>query len=222
MREDLLIVLCRPPRPGAVKPRLTPPLGDKQASAAYAAMLMDTELNVRAVPRADAWFWCSGSDSEALRGLLPPESRLVEHTGDSLGASLVAAFEGGFAAGYRRVVIIGTDTPDLPTAYIQTAFDRLRDDVDLAAFGPALDGGIYLAGLSRLRPEMFHGVPWHEPTAWLAVRSAATRLGIPLALLPRWQDVDTWADLQDCLARGRATNLLALRAHHLLEPCEPT
>lgn len=221
MREDLLIVACRSPQPGRVKPRLSPPLNARQAAAAYAAMLVDTGAIVRSVARADAWFRRRGRDTGALRELLGPDARFVERDDDGPDADPSSAFEAGFAAGYRRVVVMGADTPDLPPAYIQTAFDRLREDPDIAVFGPTLDGGVYLAGLSRPQPELFRAVPWHDPTSWLAIRAGAARFGVPLALLPRWQDVDTWRDLSDCLARGGAANLAGLQAAGLLEVCEP-
>jgi len=146
------------------------------------------------------------------------DSRWEEQCSTDPLPRLLEAFEQGFAAGYRRVAVLTADVPDLPSSYVGAAFDRLREDPELAAFGPTLDGGLYLCGLSKPRPDLFQGAPWNDGTTWLAVRSAASRTGVPIAILPRWQAVDSRQDLADCLARGQAANLMDLDAHGLLAP----
>ena len=75
-----------------------------------------------------------------------------------LGQRMCAAFDAAFQAGSHRVVLIGTDCPELDGNVVQTAFERLHEnDVVL---GPASDGGYYLIGLRSSAPALFDGIPW--------------------------------------------------------------
>ena len=89
----------------------------------------------------------------------------------------------------RRVVIIGTDCPDINAAIITKAFDALRShDVVL---GPAVDGGYYLIGLSKPCPDIFQGISWGSDRVYGETLVAVERAGLTLATLPLWYDVDS-------------------------------
>ena len=79
--------------------------------------------------------------------------------GDGLGEKMRRAFEQTFAVGYERVVIIGTDHPTLPPAFIQEAFTRLRSP-ETVVIGPTEDGGYYLLGMDAPRPALFRGMTY--------------------------------------------------------------
>jgi glycosyltransferase A (GT-A) superfamily protein (DUF2064 family) len=105
-----------------------------------------------------------------------------------------AFFRGRFAGGAERVVLLGTDSPTLPVAWVEEAFARLGS-AD-AVLGPATDGGYYLIGCSRRVPPVFDGIAWGGPTV---LAETVARLTVPdwrLALLAPWYDVDTIADWQ--------------------------
>ena len=79
-----------------------------------------------------------------------------EQKGDSLSDRLTQAFQYGFNKQYSSVIAIGTDSPDLPYEYVNSAFNQLRlIDVVL---GPSIDGGYYLVGLNTLHPEIFQNI----------------------------------------------------------------
>jgi glycosyltransferase A (GT-A) superfamily protein (DUF2064 family) len=90
------------------------------------------------------------------------------------------------------VVLLGTDSPTVPVAWVGQAFAELTTaDVVL---GPATDGGYYLIGCARRLPPVFAGVAWGGPTV---LAETVARLADPswrLALLPPWYDLDTLAD----------------------------
>lgn len=58
--------------------------------------------------------------------------------------------------GARNVLVIGTDCPELDTATLVEAFDRLAQRI--LFLGPAADGGYYLIGLNGKRPELFREI----------------------------------------------------------------
>lgn len=200
---DVLGIFAKRPRSGHVKTRLAAAISPEWAARAAAAFLDDTldrfaELTVRRVvvfapSDAEACFAQHG----AGRYHLWPQA-----DGD-LGARLAAFFRTAFAAGARRAVAIGADSPTLPTDHVVRAFAEL-DHADVV-LGPAFDGGYYLVGCGPNLPPMFDDIPWSTPDV---LRATVERLGAGpwrLALLPPWYDVDTPADW--LLLRGHVAAL---------------
>jgi glycosyltransferase A (GT-A) superfamily protein (DUF2064 family) len=62
--------------------------------------------------------------------------------------------------------------------------------------GPCDDGGYYLIGLRQAVPELFREMPWSTPAVLDETVARVRRLGLRLALLPPWFDVDLGADLE--------------------------
>ena len=121
-----------------------------------------------------------------------------------LGQRLRVFFEHARSLGCSRIVAIGTDSPTLPTDWVEQSFHLLAsNDVVL---GPAFDGGYYLVGTSNECLTIFDDIPWSTSrvleTTIARVREASARL----ALLPPWYDVDTVDDWN--MLRG---HVLALR-----------
>jgi glycosyltransferase A (GT-A) superfamily protein (DUF2064 family) len=98
------------------------------------------------------------------------------------------------------VVIIGSDLPDLPPAYLQEAVETLASGRDLLVLGPATDGGYYLVGLNQPHDEFFQGIPWSTSTVLDDTRQRATASGLPTVLLREWSDVDEAEDVQRVLS----------------------
>ena len=72
------------------------------------------------------------------------------------------AFASAFAAGARRVAIVGTDVPAAGREHVAEAL-RSLDDHDVV-LGPTHDGGYYLIALDRPRPALFQSIPWSTPS----------------------------------------------------------
>jgi rSAM/selenodomain-associated transferase 1 len=118
---------------------------------------------------------------------------VVPQSPGDLGQRMAAFFQSQLDAGSSATVLIGTDSPTLPLAWVEQAFAALAHaDVVL---GPATDGGYFLIGIARRLPPIFTGVRWssaHVLTETVKLLPADWRL----ELLPPWYDVDTLADWQ--------------------------
>src|SRR5688500_1943944 len=98
------------------------------------------------------------------------------------------------AAGAARVVVIGTDCPEITTGDIGRAFTALETaDVVL---GPATDGGYYLIGVRAEHPELFGDIRWCAPDTLAVTLTRATAAGLRAHLLELRSDIDTADDLQ--------------------------
>ena len=120
---------------------------------------------------------------------------VIQEEGD-LGARMRQAFQKGFRQGWKQVVLIGSDLPDLTPAILRESFERLTDH-DLV-LGPARDGGYYLIGLKADCPELFgNSMIWGTQEVLKNTLITADQLGLKTALLTRLRDVDRPEDLTE-------------------------
>lgn len=190
-----LIVFAKAPMPGEVKTRLIPHLSADEAAGLYRCFVGDILASLgqlTAGPRVSvAYQPHSKAPDLSWVGRTPPE--FFRQEGNSLGERLIHAFGVGFGRGCREVVIIGSDAPTVPTAWIDQAFAALADgDIVL---GPATDGGYYLIGLSRPCMKLFDNVAWSTDQVFERTAANAQQHGYRLKVLPTHYDIDTHEDL---------------------------
>ncbi|NNL30463.1 MAG: DUF2064 domain-containing protein, partial [Gemmatimonadetes bacterium] len=195
-------VFAKAPVPGRVKTRLAADVGDLAAVEIYRTL---GRMTVDALRGGDYRLVVFGTpaDSASLTSIahwLGPEDIEVHPQPDGdLGHRMARAVEHALDDA-QAVVIVGTDIPGIDEETVDEAFRLLRDhDV---VVGPATDGGYYLVGLTRPRPELFAGIEWSTPRVLPQTleRIAARRLTV--ALLTAKSDVDTADDLTESLRTG--------------------
>jgi rSAM/selenodomain-associated transferase 1 len=191
-----LIVFVKAPLPGDVKTRLIPQFTSIEAADLYRCFVADilsstaqlggvckTMVAYQSHPKAADLSW--------LGGKARPD--FFRQEGRSLGERLIHAFGTAFGRGARQIVLIGSDSPNLPPQYIEQAFQALSGaDVVL---GPANGGGYYLVGLSRPCLHLFDDVIWSSDQVFERTCRNATSQGYTLRVLPSHYGVDTMQDL---------------------------
>lgn len=189
-----VLLFVRAPEAGRVKTRLAAEIGAEAALRVYRRLAEHAVAEARALaPGADLRVHYTPAEGRgAVRGWLGAGTYLPQADGE-LGMRMRAAFEAAFEAGYRRVVIIGSDLPDLSADMLRHAFDVLEESP--AVLGPARDGGYYLLGLREMIPGLFDGVPWSTSAVFGATVDRLRAAGCEPALLERLADVDEAADL---------------------------
>lgn len=213
--SDVIAVFARAPVPGQVKSRLAKDIGDEAAAEVYAAMLKDTLALARRAARARG-------DCEVCLAYTPDDAfaegpyslsaywhgpRLAQSRGD-LGERIYDCIARLQAQGAERIVLIGSDTPDLRPSSIRATFGLLKsEESDLGPRNLLLsrtkDGGFSKIGVSCPVPvELFTGVEWSTDKTLAQVEANATRLQL------RWStsyegsdDVDTLKDLRALVRR---------------------
>src|SRR5947207_4892069 len=154
--ERALLVIAKRPLPGQTKTRRSPPLSPDQAARLYEGFLRDTLDLVRAVPDVTRGVLYLPAEAAGYFRALAPEFALLLQEGTSLGERLDNALTRYLGSGFRQVVVMDSDSPTLPLAYLAAAFELL--DRHEAVFGPTDDGGYYLVGLTRPRPRLLREV----------------------------------------------------------------
>jgi hypothetical protein len=136
-----------------------------------------------------------------FKKLSPPNVLLFPQEGADLSERLVRAFDRGFAGGFETVLVRNSDSPDLPGELMLEAKQALGAGGADVVLGPSPDGGYYLVGLNKPRPQLFQGISWSSPYVLAATLGKARGLSLAVHLLPSWPDIDTIADLRAFVAR---------------------
>ena len=179
----------------APKTRLSQTIADESdRRRLYAAFLHDTLEACRGVDGTTmrlAYTLDGGTAGFRELGISKDES--LPQRGADLGVREHEVFADLFAAGFGKVVMIGSDLPTLPMSHIRQAVDRI--EAQTVVLGPSEDGGYYLMalaapGLGAHIPDLFSGIRWSTPSTFDDTRAAAEREGFRVELVPPWYDVD--------------------------------
>ena len=206
--REVVVVMAKEPEPGRVKTRLCPPLSAQMAARCHEAFVTDTLRRIRLATelngRVDRELAVAPSDSAPrLRALAAATGwRCVEQVGADLGSRMRALLASAVAHG-AWVVLVGSDSPDLPIARVSQAFLALEDAE--VVLGPATDGGYYLIGCRGHVPDVFGpGIRWGSPSVFSDTVARLDATGTATAILEPWPDIDDWQDLIALAARLRA------------------
>ena len=180
-------------QPGRVKTRLAARIGHQAASRVYRAFIevLIDRLGDCGDRRVLAyWPEDCRDDFFAIAG----QNWVLERQSDGdLGQRMASYFQTAFKSGAGRVVLIGSDSPTIPTAYIERAFALLEHQ--RVVLGPTRDGGYYLVGAADYVPPIFEDISWSSSAVWQQTVSHLSRCRIGFAQLPEWYDVDDSSDL---------------------------
>ncbi len=201
MPHTAVVIMAKMPCPGQVKTRLCPPLTPWQAASLYRAFLFDKIAQVRTLTAARLAIAYTPASGEDFFRDLAPDFTLIPQQGTDLGERLKHSLEYFLNLGDTGVMAIDSDTPTLPTHYLQQAIDLLTKPAVDVVIGPSDDGGYYLIGIRALHRALFVDMPWSTSVVLPETVRRAQALGLNIAWLPEWFDVDTPEDL----ARLRTT-----------------
>lgn len=146
--EVALAVLGRAPVRGTVKTRLAAVLGDRRALAVYDRMLART-LEVARSSGMSGYFFASDVAHARVRQLASASGCVLrpQHPGD-LGERMAQVFRHLFHS-HRRVVLVGTDCPQLSPAMLWQLAGAAQQ---ATAFVAAEDGGYVALASDRSTP----------------------------------------------------------------------
>ncbi|MGB5189737.1 TIGR04282 family arsenosugar biosynthesis glycosyltransferase [Robiginitalea sp.] len=185
-----LLIFTRNPVPGKCKTRLAATIGDQAALDIYVFLLQHTATQCAGLPGVKKIVYFSDSIGDgAIWDTDTFDYRLQQ--GADLGLRMQQAFKDAFTAGYREVIVIGSDLLDLSTSDLQNAFDLLSENE--AVLGPAEDGGYYLLGLKKYMPGIFQNKTWGTKTV---LQDTLNDLrNFKTAVLPARNDIDQYEDI---------------------------
>jgi hypothetical protein len=184
--------MAKAPLLGHVKTRLAESLSPESIVELYKCLIEDTLQLARSVTTDEIAIVCPSSDVADLSGWLP-DIEIVAQEGKGLAAGLVSAFRVFIGRGYRHVVALDGDSPQIPRQTLEHAF-RLLDSSDVVV-GPTTDGGYYLVGATAVEPRLFDDHRIGTGGALDSLQAAARNLNLKVALTEIAYDVDEPSDL---------------------------
>lgn len=196
MRPPAVAIMAKAPQAGAVKTRLCPPLSTAEAARLYGCFLLDKIQQVKALQEIQPAIAYAPAEGKAFFQALASNFVLLPQQGQDLGSRLASSFEQLFAMGYAGVLVIDSDTPTLPTPYLEQAIGLLATPEVDVVLGPSEDGGYYLIGLREPHRDIFEAMPWSTPGVLPETVRRAKARGLQVAMLPPWFDVDVAEDLE--------------------------
>jgi rSAM/selenodomain-associated transferase 1 len=189
-----VLVFVRAPELGQVKTRLAASIGPEAALRVYRRLAEHAVAAARGLSEADIRVHHTPANAEpAIHAWLGDGLTLLPQAEGDLGARMRDAYDRAFSDGCGRVVIIGSDLPEMSTELLRRAFAAL-DDAE-AVIGPARDGGYYLLGLTRPVNGVFDGIAWSTPEVFTATMDRLRAAGMEPAVLETLADVDEADDL---------------------------
>ena len=200
MHADCLGLFVKFWEPGKVKTRLARTIG-YEAAAEVARALLNTSIArfSQIAPRQVVAYAPDNQHvQEAFSTPIFDGWHAQPQVEGDLGLRITAFFQRELSTGASSVVLVGSDSPNLPIAYIRQSFEALRKHE--AVVGPTEDGGYYLIGLNRPVPELFTEMPWSTNELFRATIERLEEMGTRYASLPDWYDVDKDKDLNRLLA----------------------
>lgn len=197
MHDTAVVVMARYPGKGQTKTRLARSIGDEATVHLYRAFLADIAHHLAGPTHDLYWTYTPPEvDYDGLIAELSPAlaryTRSFPQQGADFGARLHHAFIWTAHKGYKKTILIGSDSPHISREMITQAQDAL-DAADVA-LGPADDGGYYLIAMRRPY-DVFSGIPMSTSVVAAMTIATARRQGLTTRLIDPLFDVDELADL---------------------------
>jgi len=188
-----LIVFVRAPVEGTVKTRLQPEISPTQSLALYRAVVDDLLSRLQDLKHVEIFIFFSPEEkAQSVADWLGREYTYSPQPGEDLGDRMSGAIVQTLR-NCGRVLLIGSDIPDLGGETIRDAFTRL-DSSDIV-IGPSEDGGYYLIGMKQTVPELFIDMVWSEKTVFSKSLERARKLGLRVSVIETMRDIDTFEDV---------------------------
>jgi glycosyltransferase A (GT-A) superfamily protein (DUF2064 family) len=211
--EPAVLLMARAPRPGEVRRALEPLLGREGCLELQATLIAHAAVWARQISSVPIHVAHDPPDAGAeLRRLVGADAVLFPQNGEGIAGRLADASARVLARAGGPLLIVWPDLPRFRAAHAAGALGDLAAGCDVV-FGPAIDGGLYLVGISRPLPELF-ALPeqtWRHDAmgvALTAIRDVGYEVGILRAERALHRPADLRAALADPLLPGDMATIL--------------
>lgn len=197
-RENI-ILFTRFPQPGKVKTRMIDRLGPQGAAQLHRKMTEQVIYQIQPAlqtRKIQLQVYYNGGSHQDMAAWLGRNCTFCIQQGRDLGQRMEHAFAQTVQQGAERILLIGSDCPDITADIITSGLEKLNSH-DLV-LGPAADGGYYLIGLHAAGNKnaiLFNSINWGTDQVLEQTLTQAKKGGLSYTLLPQLHDIDRPEDL---------------------------
>ncbi|MEL0454896.1 TIGR04282 family arsenosugar biosynthesis glycosyltransferase [Flavobacteriaceae bacterium SZ-1-7] len=188
MSKALVIVFVKNIELGKVKTRLAKSIGNQAALDVYKELVKVAKNATKNLSADKRVYFSDSIVNNEWKGY-----KKTIQKGKYLGERMKNAFKDGFEDGYERIVLIGTDLPEMSEKLINQGLKALNKTDTV--FGPAQDGGYYLIGLNKMCDFIFENKPWSQSNLLQETLQELTKNRFTFTTLETLNDIDTFEDL---------------------------
>lgn len=194
--KECILVYVKFPEKGKVKTRLARDIGNEQAIELYKCFILDIVETLSTLPQRACICYAPEESGRVFRDWLGDNFLYAPQQGENLGARMTHSFQQIFQQGFKKALLIGSDSPDLPEDIFIRAFKEL-ETYDMV-IGPASDGGYYISGFreNSFSPQVLEGISWSTEVVFDQTCKNIEEEGLIYSKLPVWHDIDTLPGLQ--------------------------
>lgn len=199
--RSAVLLFIKSPEKGKVKSRLAKAIGEDAALAVFKYLACETLEKLKDGEYLFRLCFYPPDSGEIIKSWLGDSFHYVPQYGRDLGERMGSAFVQAFSDGMEKVLLVGSDIPDLSISLINEAFKAL--DFGDSVIGPAHDGGYYLIGFNKTSflPDIFQGIEWSTDSVFSQTIKILGKSGLSVHVLRSLNDVDTLDDLLLLLKR---------------------
>lgn len=218
-KKNGVLLFIKYPKIGSVKSRLSSQIDKTLVVSLYKCFVKDILDMLKDLNYDILICYYPNEKLRYFKRWIGEKYQYISQNGKDLGERLKNSFIQAFNQGFDKLVVIGSDSPDLPKNIVKSAFLKLEkfDSV----IGPCKDGGYYLLGFTNqgFSSNVFHNIPWSTSDVFVKTKNLLEKESIRTYILPIWQDIDTIEDLKDFYLRNKDSTFKTSNTMKILEDC---
>jgi rSAM/selenodomain-associated transferase 1 len=201
-----IILFLKYPVKGKVKTRLAKTIGDEKAVRLYKKLSENIIATISKLSNSHKYiFYSEKEEKDLINNWIKDKCFFAAQDGEDLGKRMKNAFNQVFSHGARKVIILGSDIPDLSKEIIEEAISKL-DENDIV-IGPSPDGGYYLLGMKKYSPFLFDNIIYSTNSVLEETIGKIKKKKLSYHILQTLEDIDTEDELKEWLKMGKNKNL---------------
>ena len=193
-KSNKLLIFTKSPILGKVKTRLQPDYTPEQSLTVHKRLMLNTLELTKNLKDFDIELCCAPNRNTSF--FLECEKNfpisLNNQEGADIGERMAFSLSVSLKT-HEKVIVIGTDCPDIDEDYITQAFAALSEND--AVIGPASDGGYVLLGLTKFSMALFTDISWSSDKVFAQTKKVFENLSWSLKELGIMHDLDRPEDL---------------------------
>ncbi|MCB0752343.1 MAG: TIGR04282 family arsenosugar biosynthesis glycosyltransferase [Ignavibacteriae bacterium] len=203
--KNALIIFIKFPKLGKVKTRLASSTNDVFALEVYKLLAENIFKEAEKLDSDIFVFYDGSADKQRVKNWVNKNFIYSPQNGKDLGEKMLNAFEQVKSKGFEKILIIGSDVPDISKDLITNSLNELnKTDVVIS---PSDDGGYSLLGLKEINSFLFQNIEWSTQKVLNQTIEAIKQNKLSLTKLKTLNDIDTKEELIEWISKTKNMSL---------------